>query len=167
MNTAEKIRSVCKNLKRIICEREDALINFKPVVSNKNVSKVAIIKILIDLVLAEKTSEDKAERAYKLLLLCIMLRTQVTENTLTPEALYKIIDAVENLLIEKNKSYGDSALNPIRIFADAPPERLIEVRIDDKLSRIVNCPTAFDEDVVLDLIGYLILYRIALLGNEL
>jgi len=38
---------------------------------------------------------------------------------------------------------------------------LIRVRIDDKLNRIRNQPEAFGEDVVLDLIGYLVLYRIA------
>lgn len=65
------------------------------------------------------------------------------------------------MLIEKNIAYGDSALNPLRVFSrgmDASAQIL--VRIDDKLSRIAR-GSAAGEDAVLDLLGYLVLYRIA------
>ena len=64
------------------------------------------------------------------------------------------------MLLEKNRKYGDSALNPKRIFSKASPMEQINVRIDDKLSRI--CSNQFDdkEDAVFDLLGYLILRRI-------
>jgi hypothetical protein len=56
---------------------------------------------------------------------------------------------VIDLLLEKNKAYGDTAKEGIL------------ARIDDKLSRIkqvgINDKT---EDTMLDLIGYLILYRV-------
>lgn len=64
-------------------------------------------------------------------------------------------------LIAKNLSYGDTALNPIGIFAQGDPEQLIRVRIDDKLSRIRNAPDAFGEDPIDDLLGYLVLLKIA------
>lgn len=35
------------------------------------------------------------------------------------------------------------------------------MRIDDKLTRIRNNPEAFGEDPVLDLIGYLVLFTLA------
>ena len=54
--------------------------------------------------------------------------------------------AISDLLVEKNQAYGDSALSP--------------VRIDDKLSRLAR-GSAAGEDVILDLIGYLVLLRIA------
>lgn len=69
-------------------------------------------------------------------------------------------DAIRDLLIEKNAAYGNSALDPVRIFSQADPIEQIKVRLDDKLSRIARGQHA-GEDVELDLLGYLILLRIA------
>lgn len=68
--------------------------------------------------------------------------------------------AIEELLLAKNEAYGDSMLNPLRIFSKASPVEQILVRIDDKLSRLVRGDAA-GEDVVLDTIGYLVGLRIA------
>ena len=75
-----------------------------------------------------------------------------------------ICDSIKTLLIEKNRKYGDSALNPSRIFSKANAVEQILVRIDDKISRISQGAglLANDEDVVMDLIGYLVLLKIAL-----
>lgn len=75
-----------------------------------------------------------------------------------------ICDEVKELLIEKNKKYGDSALNPSRIFSKANAVEQILVRIDDKLNRIQKGAglLANDEDVIMDLMGYLVLLKIAL-----
>lgn len=70
-------------------------------------------------------------------------------------------DKIFNLLKEKNLKYGNSALSPQRIFSKADPIEQINVRIDDKLSRIKNRQNNEDEDVEQDLIGYLILKRVA------
>jgi hypothetical protein len=67
---------------------------------------------------------------------------------------------VEGILLEKNRQYGNSALEPVRIFSKADPVEQIRVRLDDKLSRLARGQSA-GEDVVLDLIGYLILLRVA------
>lgn len=65
------------------------------------------------------------------------------------------------LLVAKNAAYGDSALNPLCLFAgDLDVAAQIRVRIDDKLSRLAR-GTAAGEDVELDLLGYLLLLRIA------
>jgi hypothetical protein len=64
------------------------------------------------------------------------------------------------MLIEKNRAYGNSALKPVRIFSRASSEEQLLVRIDDKLSRLAR-GSAAGEDVVADLIGYLILLRLA------
>jgi hypothetical protein len=71
-------------------------------------------------------------------------------------------DAIKELLLEKNRKYGDAALDPIRVFSKADPKEQLRVRLDDKLSRLRNMEPDEDEDVITDLIGYLILYRIAL-----
>lgn len=69
-------------------------------------------------------------------------------------------------LLDKNRKYGDSALNPIRIFSKASAVEQIKVRIDDKLSRIANQQDDEDEDVILDMIGYLVLLKIAMKRNK-
>ncbi|MGA0128656.1 MAG: hypothetical protein ACO3I1_05150 [Burkholderiales bacterium] len=78
-----------------------------------------------------------------------------------------ICDEIKELLIDKNRKYGDSALNPSRIFSQAGPIDQILVRIDDKLNRIKQGAglLAKDEDVIVDLIGYLVLLKIALARN--
>ena len=65
------------------------------------------------------------------------------------------------MLLEKNRKYGDSALNPVRIFSKASPIEQIYVRLDDKLSRIRNAQDDDNEDAVMDAIGYLILLKVA------
>jgi len=67
---------------------------------------------------------------------------------------------VERILLAKNQAYGNSALRPVRIFSKADAIEQIRVRIDDKLSRLARGQAA-GEDVTLDLIGYLILLRVA------
>jgi hypothetical protein len=75
-----------------------------------------------------------------------------------------ICDQIKELLLEKNAKYGDSALNPTRVFSKANAVEQILVRIDDKLNRVKQGAglLANDEDVVMDLIGYLVLLKIAL-----
>lgn len=74
-----------------------------------------------------------------------------------------VCDEVKELLLQKNAKYGDSALNPVRVMSKASPVEQILVRIDDKLSRIKHGNILEDdEDVVLDLIGYFVLLKVAL-----
>ena len=69
---------------------------------------------------------------------------------------------IRDLLLEKNAKYGDSALTPIRVFSKLDSEEAICARIDDKMSRIKNNGiTADTEDTISDLIGNLILLKIA------
>lgn len=70
-------------------------------------------------------------------------------------------DALRDLLIAKNRKYGNSALEPKRVFSRSDPIEQLKVRIDDKLSRIQSAQSDDDEDVVLDLMGYLVLLRVA------
>lgn len=74
----------------------------------------------------------------------------------------EVCEEVKALLLDKNKKYGDSALNPVRVFSKADVLEQIKVRMDDKLSRIRTSAEDDSEDAYLDLIGYLVLYRVAL-----
>jgi hypothetical protein len=75
-------------------------------------------------------------------------------------------DEIKELLLEKNRKYGDSALNPVRIFSKASTLEQLKVRMDDKLSRLRNAQDDEDEDPITDLIGYLVLYKVALLQER-
>ena len=84
-----------------------------------------------------------------------------------PESEMKIsgvCDDIKELLINKNRKYGNSALKPCRVFSKASAVEQLLVRIDDKLNRIMQGAglLADDEDVVNDLIGYLVLLKIGL-----
>ena len=70
-------------------------------------------------------------------------------------------DKIKAFLVEKNLAYGNSALQPVRIFSTASTVEQLLVRIDDKLSRMERGFEHGDDDTTLDLIGYLILLRIA------
>lgn len=70
-------------------------------------------------------------------------------------------DGIADLLIAKNKAYGDSALNPIRVFSKSDRIEGLYQRIDDKLSRVSRGTDYPGDDTVKDLIGYLCLLLIA------
>jgi len=86
----------------------------------------------------------------------------------------RICDELAEFLINKNTAYGNSALNPQRIFSNFNSLEQIRIRIDDKLSRIKNLtsnPHINKGDETLDqtkkdLIGYLILEQVAEIMNK-
>jgi hypothetical protein len=72
-----------------------------------------------------------------------------------------VLDQIKEMLIAKNLKYGNSALEPLGVFSQLSPREGLLIRIDDKLKRIKNGSLANDdEDVVNDLIGYLVLLKI-------
>lgn len=89
----------------------------------------------------------------------------MTTKTQNQEQFISEVDSVVNeirtMLIQKNAVYGDSVLNPVRIFSKADPLEQLKVRLDDKLSRLARGSDA-GEDVIGDCIGYLIMYKIQL-----
>ena len=80
----------------------------------------------------------------------------------------EVCDDIKELLIHKNRKYGDSALKPNRIFSKCSATEQLLVRIDDKLNRIMKGAglLANDEDVVNDLIGYLVLLKISMASDQ-
>lgn len=86
----------------------------------------------------------------------------------TQRKIESVCDSIKALLLDKNKKYGDSAISPIRVFSKASATEQIFVRIDDKLSRISRGAGLLetDEDVINDLIGYLVLLKVALIKDE-
>jgi hypothetical protein len=83
-------------------------------------------------------------------------------TTKTQNSIKWTCNDIRDLLIRKNKAYGDSALEPDNIFSKLDNAQAICARIDDKLSRIKNVGLDDNtEDTLDDLIGYLILLKIA------
>lgn len=88
----------------------------------------------------------------------------------TEEQIKNELKVIEELLIRKNRSYGDSISNPVLIFGiDSNKQKLnlqqfaICCRIDDKLARLKNGGISADTlDTIDDLIGYLLRLKIAL-----
>ena len=72
---------------------------------------------------------------------------------------------IQNLLIHKNRSYGNSALDPVRIFSKHDNAEQLLVRIDDKLSRFARGKGFPGDNDIDDLIGYLILLKVAKRDN--
>ena len=71
----------------------------------------------------------------------------------------RVCEEIKAMLIMKNRSYGNSAAEPVNIFSRTNPLEQIRIRIDDKLKRIRDGHEYGTDDTKLDLIGYLILER--------
>lgn len=84
----------------------------------------------------------------------------------TRDAIISVCQEIQDMLISKNEAYGNSAFEPVQIFSKLSAAEQINVRIDDKLSRILKGKSYGMEDTELDLIGYLILRRAVGRMNE-
>lgn len=90
-----------------------------------------------------------------------MANTEDKTTTRFISDLEKVLNNIHQTLVKKNKSYGDSALNPVRIFSKCDSSEGIKVRIDDKLSRLMNGSSFIGDNDVDDLLGYLVLLKIS------
>jgi hypothetical protein len=84
----------------------------------------------------------------------------------------EVCNNLKKMLWQKNKAYGNSALEPIRVFApEVKEDALIRARMDDKLARIRNMNGRTElreeeEDAYMDLAGYIVLLRVQRLLQE-
>lgn len=72
------------------------------------------------------------------------------------------LSQIRNLLIEKNRKYGNSALsNEGAVFSkDLTVRQRLHVRMDDKMKRLVQGESDDTEDTKQDLLGYLLLEKV-------
>lgn len=82
------------------------------------------------------------------------------EEMNTQEKMVTLFRNFCEFLMEKNKRYGDSALNPAQIFSKIDASNQICNRLDDKLNRIKNSGELRKNDVA-DVFGYVALLLIA------
>lgn len=78
----------------------------------------------------------------------------------------EILADLGDLLIEKNNAYGNSALDPVRVFSKADTVEQLNVRLDDKISRIKRGHEYANDDTLKDILGYIVLLMIAKGGAE-
>jgi len=75
------------------------------------------------------------------------------------EQIKKKCDEIRDLLIEKNKSYGNAVFDKGVLF-NVDPMYAIQARINDKLNRIKNSNTYLSDNDLMDVTGYLILLQV-------
>lgn len=97
-----------------------------------------------------------------------MSPTSIDEAHDSPEEIFarrvrRETNAIADMLVAKNAAYGNSALDPVRVFSKASPKEQILVRLDDKLSRLARGSEFPGDDTIDDLIGYLILLKLSTL----
>lgn len=89
---------------------------------------------------------------------------ETTNNTVdlthTQEDIKKVCASIYTTLIEKNRRYGNSAIQPAGVFSKVSAEQAILVRLDDKLKRVQNSEELRKNDIF-DLIGYLTLLAVS------
>lgn len=72
-----------------------------------------------------------------------------------------ILTDVGDIVVARNKEYGNSALDPVRVFSKSDRMEQLKVQLDHKLSRIARGGDP-GLDTLRDLIGYEVLYIIAM-----
>ena len=81
----------------------------------------------------------------------------------TQNKINEIMEAMQDLLLSKNRLYGNSALNPKHIFYKGDAVNSILIRLDDKLGRIMaNTDEKPRINDVADIIGYCTLLLISM-----
>ena len=81
----------------------------------------------------------------------------------TQEKIALILDSMKDLLLYKNQKYGDSAINPKKIFYKGDSTNSILIRLDDKLGRVMSNPDEKPRiNDVADIIGYCTLLMISM-----
>ena len=91
----------------------------------------------------------------------VYLRQKDGSLTKTQKAIITVCDLIKGQLLDKNRKYGDSAIHPKRVFSKSSAIEQINVRIDDKISRIMSAQDDDIEDAEFDLLGYLMLKMVA------
>lgn len=83
--------------------------------------------------------------------------------TETQQKIKEITEGMQELLLYKNQKYGDSAINPKKIFYKGDSTNSILIRLDDKLGRIIsNAEEKPRINDVADIIGYCTLLLISM-----
>ena len=92
-----------------------------------------------------------------------MIKANEALLTETQKKIVEITESIKDLLLYKNQKYGDSAINPKKIFYKGDSTNSILIRLDDKLGRVMsNTEEKPRVNDVADIIGYCTLLLISM-----
>lgn len=110
-----------------------------------------------------KSYEDTIDYVKKVINSLNKLKQEFSEPTNTQHKIVEILDSMKDLLLYKNQKYGDSAINPKKIFYKGDSTNSILIRLDDKLGRVMSNPDEKPRtNDVADIIGYCTLLLISM-----
>lgn len=85
------------------------------------------------------------------------------EDTPTQQKIKDILSGMTDLLLYKNRKYGDSAIHPKKIFYKGGSTNSILIRLDDKIGRVMsNTEEKPRVNDVADIIGYCTLLLVSM-----
>lgn len=83
----------------------------------------------------------------------------VSKPNLYTEAIIEACDDIKMFLLEKNRCYGNSALEPQNLLVNLSAKTRLLVRIEDKINRLIKGSEYQGDDTLYDLAGYVILLK--------
>lgn len=85
------------------------------------------------------------------------------KDTPTQQKIKDILSGMTDLLLYKNRKYGDAAINPKKIFYKGDSTNSILIRLDDKIGRVMsNTEEKPRVNDVADIIGYCTLLLVSM-----
>lgn len=91
------------------------------------------------------------------------IKMQHIEDTETQRKITDILNGMNCLLLYKNQKYGDSAINPKKVFYKGDSTSSILIRLDDKIGRVMSNPDDKPRvNDVADIIGYCTLLLVSM-----
>lgn len=81
----------------------------------------------------------------------------VSCNDDTQSRISALYDAMKDMQLYKNRKYGNAALEPLHVFFKGDASDSIDIRLDDKLSRIKNNDGKCSNNDLADFVGYVML----------
>mgnify|MGYP006273569655 CR=1 FL=1 len=73
------------------------------------------------------------------------------------ELIEQVCNSMRDMLIKKNYSYGGNVFEPLKLKEGMTNIDMIDVRISDKLNRLIKGEEYEQEDTLNDLAGYILL----------
>ena len=73
---------------------------------------------------------------------------KINKQRRTHDAIREAAREMGEFLVTKNKSYGNSALEPLRLFSTSDRKEQLRVRFDDKLNRLIQGHEVAGEDTM-------------------
>ena len=141
-------------------------------VFSKNLSTLDLLYFKVDELLKTYSSKEHKDiicilMIYYMLLILVIRNNDQFKSEIKDDQLeelneftnHKAHELIEHV-ISKNRKYGNSALNPIRIMSSANKLEQLYIRLDDKFNRLINRQDDEDEDLPFDIAGYFILIYI-------